>query len=329
MKFNLKKICLLFVFSFVKLTSFAFLDESQNSISYDEDAYKRLVAFCKGEGLDNNIFEDKNFKGVQLDRLTLKNIILKNNEFNNSFLIYFILKNKSKILKSNFQGAKFISTFFRYSGIKESKFINITIFRAIFDNFLIFDSDFSNSKFLNCRFLDMRIDTPFGKKCFISNNKFNSTYFKLCTFKNVAFRDNEFIEARFENTSFKKCFIFGADFSRTQLKDVIFDKCVFVNCKSFKKIIFTNNVVFNFCEFIENGNKNSKKFIKKIRGLGAKVSQKRGKWEEFKKFAGVGVEIELSEYAHSIISDCNKLCSLYLNKNTQNSNMTPDKCLNN
>ncbi|MFH1461394.1 MAG: pentapeptide repeat-containing protein [bacterium] len=328
MLFDFKKGYLLLVFCFIQLTSFAMHNELQPQVHYDEVAFERLKAFSNGENPEVNHFANENLRGIRLDGTVIKNAIFNNDRFDHSRFINFSLEDASKILNSNLKSTVFGDAFFYDSDIKNSKFIETKIWNSIFNNFVILDSDFSESNFLNCRFANMRIDSKNSKKCFVSGNKFNSSLFKSCTFKWVGFKDNDFSRVRIENSSFKKCFIVGVDFSRTSLKDVIFEKCVFVDCKSLDKMYFTGNVVFNFCEFVKtDGDKEyAEKLVHTIKNLGANVLKKPGKWKEFKQIAGAMVGIAshvgstflsagVSEYARSILSDCNRACTVWLNDN--------------
>jgi uncharacterized protein YjbI with pentapeptide repeats len=331
---NLKK-CLFFVFVFFQLNSFAMLDDNLLEAPYDEIALERLKAFSRGERPEVNHFANENLKGIKLENTVVKNGIFNNNRFDYSHFIKFSFKDGSKFLNSNLKDTRFKDTFFYDSDIKSSKFSETKVWGSIFKNFVIFDSDFSNSVFLNCRFANMIIDSKDGKKCFISENNFKSSFFKSCTFRSVGFNNNNFKEVGIENCSFKDCFISGINFSRASFKDVIFENCVFVDCKSLDEICFTSNVVFNFCEFVKTDDKDgySEELIETMENLGANVMKKPGKWEEFKVFAGAFLKITshvgvsfltagISEYARSVISDCNRACAVWLNQTEQTLNDT-------
>ena len=326
MTFKFLKNYFLKIFIIIQSGLFAGKTSSQTPVSYNEQAYERLIEFSKGNGIDSNLFKNENLKEIKLENIVLGNIIIEETNLNNSKFIEFSFENNSKILNSKLKETVFKDTFFYDSIIYKSKLTNTKILSSVFNKFFIFYSNFSNATILNCRFANMKIKTNKGNNCFITGNNFNSSNIKSCTFKYVGFNDNNFSQARIEKTSFKKCFIINADFSRATFEDVIFEKCIFVDCKSLDKIFFANNIVFNYCEFINKNDKNyAENLIPQIKNLGATVIKKPGKWKEFKAVAGaiVGIVSHLgnsalsgftSEYARAIASDCNKLCSVYLDQ---------------
>ncbi|MFH1461354.1 MAG: pentapeptide repeat-containing protein [bacterium] len=327
--FNLKKY-LFFIFIFFQSNSFAMLDEAPLQVPYDEVAFERLKAFGQGERPEVNHFASENLKGIELEDVIIKNGIFNDNRFDYSQFVKSSLEDGSKILNSNLNGTRFDKTIFDDSDIQNCNFVESKIMSSIFDNFVIFNSDFSKSFFLNCRFSNMVIDSKNGKKCFVSDNNFSSSLFKYCTFRGVGFRNNNFTKIGIENSSFKDCIISEVDFYRASFNNVIFENCTFINCKSMEKMFFTGNVIFNFCEFIKTDDK--KNYIKRItesmENRGASVIKIPGKWEEFKAYAGAFLKITshvgasfltagVSEYARSVISDCNKACTAFLNQKEQ------------
>ncbi|KKP23792.1 MAG: hypothetical protein SZ59_C0003G0016 [candidate division TM6 bacterium GW2011_GWF2_28_16] len=325
---NFKKIYFLLIFVFIQFGLFANGEKAQHIINYNEQTYERLIEFSKGNNTDSNLFRDENLNKIRLENVVLGNIIIERTNLNNSKFVNFSFENNSKILNSELNKSFFNDTFFYDSVINNSQINKSQIVSSVFNNFIIFNSNFGNATILNCRFANMIKDTNKGNKCFVSDNNFNSATIKSCTFKLVGLRNNNFSQARIEKTSLKKCFIIGADFSRATFEDVLFEKCTFVDCKSLDKIFFAKNVSFNFCEFINTNNKDyAKNLIPRIKNLGANVIKKPGKWKEFKAFAGaiVGIAGHLgnsalsglaSEYARALTSDCNKLCSISLEQKT-------------
>ncbi len=328
---NKKYIMAIFFFAFTKSTSFAMSAELQPRVHYDEVAYDRLKAFGHGEGIDNNLFENENLKGIKLEEFDLKNVFFDSSKMNHSRFIGLSLEDDSKIVNSNLKKACFKDSFFYDSGIFSSKFIDLKIWSSVFNNFVMFGSDFSKSTFLNCRFANMIKETNKGKKCYISKNNFSDSQFKYCTFQGVGLRNNNFTRATLDKTSLKKCFIIGADFSGAIFNDVIFEKCIFVDCKDLDKVSFNGCVLFNRCEFIKtDGDKKiADSSIRKIRRFGRYISKESGKWEVFKKVAGAHIGIEglcdrlilpsnpTSEYEQNILSECRKLSSMYLDQGLQ------------
>lgn len=314
----------LLIIIIVQSSLFAKKEKPNATVHYDKKAYTRLIDFGKGNDVNSNSFKDENLKAIILEKSSLSNIIFDNNNLDYSRFIQFSFKQHSKILNSELKETVFRNVLICDSIIKNSKLINTKIWDSAFDHSLIFRSDFSNATILNCRFANMREDDEDGKKCFMSNNNFNFATIKACTFKWVGINNNNFTGARIENTSFKKCFIIGANFSEAVMHDVIFEKCIFIDCSPFNEIIFTNNVTFNFCEFINTKDKDyAKTLIPRIQNLGATVIKKPGTWKKFKIYAGAILRIAenilipalsgiSAEYARAIISDCNRLCTMDL-----------------
>ena len=320
------KFSFIFVFVFVQFNLFSMRGNSQ--VPYNIQAYERLIAFGEEVDRDDHLFENENLSRIKLEDMDFNNVVFSGNDFNHSCFKKLFFEFDSQFINSILVGTLFKSVFIDDSEIKNSNFFNSLFIGSVFNNSVIRESSFKKTKFINCRFANMRIDARLHKKCFVYNNEFDYAHFEFCTFSWVGFRNNSFVDARFENTEFNKCFIVGTDFERVVFKDVVFNKCIFVDCKNLHKAFFTNNVVFNNCEFVKEDQPKhySRRLIYTIENLGAKVIKKTGAMDKFKNILGsmIGLAVrsegsiitdEPSSLGVSIFRTCNHAYSVWLAQN--------------
>ena len=332
-RFNLFSIVLFFY-----SCAFVVLDGLPHAPHYDTQAYERLKAFGAGENIENNLFENANFRGIILEDSRLNKIILQGVKLNHSHFSNSRFRKKSKLLNSNFKDVQFKSILFNKSLFEASEFYNAKFIDSVLNNLIIRGSKFEKTKFENCRFSNMRTDAKECKKCFIYDNNFNSSSFKFCAFKWVGLRDNTFLGSRFERTTFNKCIIVGADFEGAFFENVLFEKCIFFDCKNFDEVFFGKNVTFNFCEFAKTNQKRNyeRKLIYCIENLGVSVVRKPDVWAKFKYVAGPIIGIFATscinfvsgaaiQYANLVLSACNQSCAVWLAQNQQSS--CPIQCV--
>jgi len=163
--------------------------------------------FCylKDAKLENISLEGANFNGANLENVTIDGV-------------------KTNLDKVIFQGCKFNHIFIRDAKGHEIKFSGLRVKNPTF-----FDSDFSNAKISDCKFLkDKEVlrgwpnaECPYFINTIFSEAEITDSIFKEAYFKYTNFEDTEFHRVSFE----------GSSFDKVDFKNAIFNEVDFTNTK--------------------------------------------------------------------------------------------------